>query len=233
MNIQQADRIIVKSNSRMQMVLDWYYQNMDWLDKEEFHAPLESGIIELREEEIDVMFENKGNIVELSIIPTLKPNLPPVVTFDYDPHTWTASNYRIAPHLPKEKRSILGMVMQFDNTDKKEAVKYHTLMLFMTYYQEIITVDERRAFEPKNGTKRAGKKGGQKPKPIIRKFYSIQSFNKDTLQKPEGIKRPYTKPNHEVNVRGFLRRYKSGKTVWIRPSVRYKGKGATNKEYEL
>ena len=27
MNEQQADRIIVKSNARMQMVLDWYFEN--------------------------------------------------------------------------------------------------------------------------------------------------------------------------------------------------------------
>lgn len=232
MNRQQADRIIVKSNARMQLVLDWYYKNRDWLDKAEFHAPLESGIIELREEEIEVMFENKGGIVELSIIPMLKPNLPPVVVFDYDPRTWTANNYRMPQHLSEVKQNLLRQVMLFDNTDKKEALKYHTLMLFMTYYREIVTVDERRAYEPKT-TKKKARKGNKKPQPIIRKFYSIQSFDKDALPKPEGIKRPYTKPEHEVNVRGFLRRYKSGKTVWIKPSVRYKGKGTTNKEYEL
>ena len=64
MNRQQADRIIVKSNARMQMVLDWYYKNRDWLDKAEFHAPMESGIIELREEQIEVTFESKGGIVD-------------------------------------------------------------------------------------------------------------------------------------------------------------------------
>ena len=232
MNRQQADRIIVKSNSRMQMVLDWYFENKSWLDQVEFHAPLESGIIELREEQIEVTFESKGGIVELSVFPGMLTHLPPVVTFDYDPATWTASNYRFAPHLPKAKQDALRLVIEFDNTDKKEALKYHTLMLFMTYYQEIVTVDERRAFEPKNGN-RNQKKGSRKPKPVIRKFYSIQSFDKDALQKPDGVKRPYTKPEHEVNVRGFLRRYKSGKTVWVKPSVRYKGKGTTNKEYEL
>ena len=29
------------------------------------------------------------------------------------------------------------------------------------------------------------------------------------------------------------RRYKSGKAVWVKPSVRYKGKPAHHKEYEL
>lgn len=37
----------------------------------------------------------------------------------------------------------------------------------------------------------------------------------------------------EVNVRGHLRRYKSGKVVWVKPSVKYKGKTAHHKEYEL
>nr|DAW87898.1 MAG TPA: hypothetical protein [Bacteriophage sp.]DAW87902.1 MAG TPA: hypothetical protein [Bacteriophage sp.] len=30
-----------------------------------------------------------------------------------------------------------------------------------------------------------------------------------------------------------MRHYKSGKTVWVRPSVRYKGKAGRPKEYEL
>ena len=32
MNRKTADRIIVKSNARMKMVLDWYYKNKHWLD---------------------------------------------------------------------------------------------------------------------------------------------------------------------------------------------------------
>lgn len=47
MNRKTADRIIVKSNARMKMVLDWYYENKHWLDREQFLAPMESGVVEL------------------------------------------------------------------------------------------------------------------------------------------------------------------------------------------
>ena len=40
MNRKTADRIIVKSNARMKMVLDWYYENKHWLDREPFLAPM-------------------------------------------------------------------------------------------------------------------------------------------------------------------------------------------------
>lgn len=41
MNRKTADRIIVKSNARMKMVLDWYYENKHWLDREPFLAPID------------------------------------------------------------------------------------------------------------------------------------------------------------------------------------------------
>ena len=84
MDRKSADRIIVKSNARMTKVIEWYYANRDWLDKEEFHAPMESGVIELQEESLEITFENKGSIVELAIYPTIKPNIPASLIYDYD-----------------------------------------------------------------------------------------------------------------------------------------------------
>ena len=40
MDKQSADRIIVKSNARMEIVLDWFSKNREWLKQQEFHAPL-------------------------------------------------------------------------------------------------------------------------------------------------------------------------------------------------
>ena len=40
MDKRSADRIIVKSNARMEIVLDWFSKNREWLKKQEFHAPL-------------------------------------------------------------------------------------------------------------------------------------------------------------------------------------------------
>lgn len=231
MDRKSADRIIVKSNARMKKVIEWYYANKEWLDKEEFHAPMESGVIELQEEMLEITFESKGDIVELAIYPTVRPNIPATLIYDYDPRTWISTNYRFAPQLPKAKRDLLRIVTLADNTDKKEALKYHLLMLFMVHYREVVTVKDTGTRTRKEAKRiRKSSKG---PLPLIRKSYVIEDFENKTIQK-SGEKRPYTKPDHEVNVRGFMRHYKkSGKTVWIGPSVRYKGKGTSRKEYEL
>lgn len=44
MDKQSADRIIVKSNARMEIVLDWFSKNREWLKQQEFHAPLDAGV---------------------------------------------------------------------------------------------------------------------------------------------------------------------------------------------
>ena len=50
MDKQSADRIIVKSNVRMKIVLDWFSKNREWMKQQEFHAPLDAGVVELQEE---------------------------------------------------------------------------------------------------------------------------------------------------------------------------------------
>ena len=80
MNRKTADRIIVKSNARMKLVLDWYYENKHWLDREPFLAPMESGVVELCEEQIEFTFENTRGVVEIAIYPTVQPNIPASLT---------------------------------------------------------------------------------------------------------------------------------------------------------
>ena len=233
MNRNTADRIIVTSNARMERVLDWYFDNFKWLDREKFLAPMESGVVELCEEQIEFTFESKGSWVEMAVYITVKPNLPPVVMFDYDPATTEIRNRRIAPmgSQPVVDQELLSVLLSMDDTCRKEARKYHALMLFMTYYREVVEVEQRVEHRPAK-VKKKGRKA-RRVQPLIRRFYTLAEFNADALPKPEQAKRKYTKPEHEVNVRGHLRRYKSGKTVWVKPSVRYKGKTAHHKEYEL
>jgi len=226
-----ADRIIVKSNDRMSQVFDWYFANKSWLDDEDFHAPMPSGVIELRSEDIELSFEEKSGKVEISIFPMLKPNLPAVVTFDYDPKTMTANNYRFAAHLTPERRDLLRLIMLGDQTDKKSALKYHILMLFMAHYHEIVEVTEtnRRTRSEAKKLRRDRKA----PLPLIRKTYVLQEFEATQLPSLSG-KRSYTKPDHEVSVRGYYRHYKNGRRVWIEPFTRYKDKGKQQaKIYEL
>ena len=200
MNIKSADRIIVKSNDRMKIVLDWYIANRAWLDKEEFHAPLASGVIVLQEEMLDVAFEEKQGIVEISIYPRMDNRPCPA------------------------------------NTVEKAALKYHALMLFMAHYREVIPIEETR-LPPQTQHKSKKKKRQGKPKavPLIKKTYVLsEEITSEQLRRLPGEKRPYTKPDHEVSVRGYRRRYKSGKVVWVKPSVRYKDRGAKQgKDYQL
>lgn len=231
MNRKTADRIIVKSNARMKIVLDWYYENKHWLDREPFLAPMESGVVELCEEQIEFTFENKSSAVEIAVYAMAKPSLPAVLTFHYDPRTQEISDRRFAGHLSENRKTLLYSVLQYDRTDWKEARKYHALMLFMAYYREEVEVEQRVEHRPAKVKKKGHK--ARRVQPLIRRFYTLAEFDADTLPKPEQAKRKYTKPEHEVNVRGHLRRYKSGKTVWVKPSVRYKGKTAHHKEYEL
>ena len=231
MNRKTADRIIVKSNARMKMVLDWYYENKHWLDHEPFLAPMESGVVELCEEQIEFTFENVRSVVEIAIYPTVQPDIPASIVFDYLPEQMDIANRRVAPELPEPKRLALDLVLRYDKTPEKEALKYHALMLFMAYYREEVKVEQRVERRPAKHKKK--KRTAQVRQPLIRRIYTVTDFDSTALVKPEQAKRGYTKPDHEVNVRGHLRRYKSGKVVWVKPSVKYKGKTAHHKEYEL
>lgn len=193
---------------------------------------MESGVVELQEEMLEFTFENIGDIVEIAIYPTLEPNIPASIIFDYNPMTQRITNRRVAPTLPEAKRQALNLVMLYDRTDQKEALKYHALMQFMVYYREAVEIEER-SVKPTPKAKSHKRKVRRKPQPLIRRAYIINEFGSAAFKKPDGVKRPYTKPEHEVNVRGYMRRYKTGKVVWVKPCVKYKGKTASHKEYEL
>lgn len=237
MNVKIVDRIIVKSNERMQVVLDWYIANRNWLDKEDFHAPLESRIIVLQEEMLNVAFEEKRGLVEIAIFPRMdNRDCPAAVIFDYDPQTFELTNYRFAPLLHEIKRDLLRMVILSDRTDEKAAMKYHALMLFMAHYRDIVLVEETKLLpQAQNRSKKKKRHGKSNAVPLIKRTYVFpDGFNGEQLRQLSGEKRHYTKPDHEVNVRGYQRHYKSGKVVWVKPSVRYKDRDKKqSKDYQL
>lgn len=228
-----ADRIIVKSNAKMQMVLDWYFANFDRLDQEPFLAPMEAGIVELQEEQIEFTFEKKENLVEIIVYVTAKPRVPAVVSFDYDPTTTQILNRKVDPSglLKGTKLMELSFLVSMDDMCRKEAQKYHSLMLFMSHYREYVSAEKRVTKRPIKQKKKG--RAAKRPQPLISRVYLLTDFHAEDLHGPEMMKRHYTKPDHEVSVRGYYRHYKSGKTVWVRPSVRYKGKNKQPKEYEL
>lgn len=185
MNRNTADRIIVTSNARMERVLDWYFDNFKWLDREKFLAPMESGVVELCEEQIEFTFESKGSWVEMAVYITVKPNLPPVVMFDYDPATTEIRNRRIAQmgSQPVVDQELLSVLLSMDDTCRKEARKYHALMLFMAYYREEVKVEQRVERRPAKHKKK--KRTAQVRQPLIRRIYTVTDFDSTALVKPE------------------------------------------------
>lgn len=226
------DRIIIESNEKMGKVIGWYLTNKDWLDKEEFRASMESGCIVLQEEDIEVIFESKGEaVVEISVYPL--GTAIPALTYDYNPHSQTYGNYRYPSHISPQKRRLMEAALKHDRTDYKEAIKYHSLMMFSAYYKEMVTVDESQSKARTKHEAKKLRKFPSQPLPLVRKTYVVADFEENSLRKP-GEKRAYTKPEHEVHVKGFYRTSKNGKKTWIKPFSRYKDSGSKQRnDYKI
>lgn len=228
MNKDSLDRIVVETNAKMERVILWYQENKKWLDQEEFHAPMESGCVVLQEEQIEFTFESKSDTV-VEIMVYANGYDTPAFTFDYNPFTHAYGNHRFPGHLSSERKKWMEQLINFDRMDYKESLKYHALMQFAAHYEEIVVVkDLRRTSQTKKASKRLGK-SARRPKPLVRKTYVVMDFEDSQLGK-----RHYTKPVHEVSVKGFYRTTKSGKRVWVRPFTKYKDKGDRQvKEYTV
>ncbi len=227
-----CDRIIVETNEKMSKVINWYLDNQSWLDVEEFHAPMESGCIELQEEGLEVTFESLDDLtVEIRVYPLGIPI--PSLTFDYYPATHKTGNFRYPKGLTAQKQETLKFLVQMDRMDWKESIKYHSLMMFAAYYKNIVTVDESKTKVRSKHEVKKLRRSFRGPVPLVRRTYVIANFEERSLKKPNG-KRGYTKPDHEVKVKGFFRSTKSGKRIWVKPFSRYKDRGSgQSMEYKI
>lgn len=227
---QDLDRIIVKKNDRMQEIIDWFWSNKDWIFEEGFHAPMDRGLIVLEEDNIDVGFDVRmDGKVDLYLY--LRKMDHPFIKWTYDPETMEMNDYQALDNLPKAKRELLNAFLIVDRTDEKVAIRFHSLMAFAVYYEEIIEVDKKQeVVRTKHEAKLLRKPG--RPLPLTKKTYVVRDFDASDIHK-HGEKRHYTKPDHEVPVRGYCRKGRNGKTVWVKPFSRYKnqGKGNGRKEY--
>lgn len=231
MRKEDCDRIIVETNDKMGKIIQWYQDNQEWIDKEEFLAPMENGCIVLKEEELEVTFESNGDVVELAVYP--KGGSIPALTWDYNPETKRYSNYRYPAHLSEKKRMMMQMALIHDRTDFKESIKYHALMMFAAHYDEIVVIDEKQSVRRTKHEAKMLRKNPNQPLSLVKKTYVVNEFSEDVLRR-YGEKRSYTKPDHEVRVRGFWRRSKNGKKSLVKPFSRYKDKGGgSHKEYKV
>ena len=66
-DITKSDRIVISSNSKMEMVIRWYMDNQELISEKGFVAPLKKGFVVLKEEGLGFSFEHKGNITTITI----------------------------------------------------------------------------------------------------------------------------------------------------------------------
>lgn len=239
MDVKNLDRIVITTNERMQKVLDWFFENQEWLRQQEFKVPMETGLVQLKEEQLDFSFCQIGEIgdggyVEISVYPQLKekpnPNYYSAVTFNLNPLNGVRYKYKFPASLPKkQKETLMKVILVEDETDRKVALKYCALMYFMQYYSEIVKVDEsQNTARTKKEAKEIRIRKDQ-PLSLVRKVYVLEDFEKRKLLRPG---RKHASPDHEFGVRGHWRQCPNGKKVWIREYSKCKGKGnKSNKTY--
>lgn len=232
MKKQDYDRIIVKTNARMTEIIDWYFANKDWLQEEDFKSPMQSGLIIMEEEHLDIGFEIRPDgLVDMSLYP--EHIAVPVMTWVYNPVTTEVKEHRFPHARSKESTMLLRTIVYSDNTDAKEAIKFHALMMFAAHYEEIVEIDAKQNVRRTRHEAKKLRKNPKQPLNLVRKTFVVKDFKPDELRK-YGEKRKYTKPNHEVQVRGYYRRTKTGKKIWIAPFSRYKDKGnKQRKDYRV
>lgn len=227
-DIKNCDRIVVESNEKMGKVIKWYQDNQSWIDELPFHSPIQSALIELREEEIEVFYEPCGDSVMMYI---WMMNHTYVCRYLYNPHTKAIGEPQFPDGLSEEKKFLMKTILRGDNTLYKEALKYHSLMCFAAHYENIVEVSEKRNSISKTKARKIARKSG-KEVPLYSTVYKLpdnEAIDKAISASP----RHYTKPTEAVSVKGHYRTYKSGKRVWVNSFTKYKDNPNNGKTYKI
>lgn len=236
--INKLDRIYVKSNERMEFVIDWYLQHKNLA----FNSAMDSGLTILEEEHLALAFAYHTEYTGISVligdpddvIFSLK-NIKMLMHIRYDPHKDKVLRADIMS--PKSvtsyEKTLLKHLIAQDNTVGKEVIKYRALMIFMSNYREIIPVKTQISKNPSKTVAKKHKNKAKKPQKLIQKVYVLDDIKSASIERIQLERRGYSKPAEEVKVRGHYRHLKTGKTVWVRPHSKYTDKESVRKDYEL
>ena len=213
------DKIVVRTNADMTRVIEW----ADRLVGAQIKIAFPEAEIEFQEEDIVLRFRDEGqDIVWFEAEMAGRK----VVEWRSNLETGGIEELRIAAE--GEKKIGLSLLLAQDNTVAKCVRKFRSLMLFAAYYREevertkVVTRTEKKR---KNG----GSRKGGKRMLTVRKY----TIGSEVLSELPDVKRWYERHTDSWGVRGHYRTYKSGKTVWVRPFVKGKNGGQSDREYYL
>ena len=211
------DKIIVRTNTDMQRVIDWAAR----LEGVPVRPVFPEAEIEFQEEKIVLRFREEGSgIVWFECEMAGRK----VVEWRSNLNTWEIPELKV--NAEGEKKIGLSLLLAQDNTVAKCVRKFRALMLFASYYREevertkVVTRTEKKR---RNG---AGKRSNKRMLTVRR--YTI---GEEILSE---LPRKYERHTDGWGVRGHYRTYKStGKTVWVRPYTKGKSDGRSDREYYL
>lgn len=231
-DINKSDRIVISSNSKMDLIIKWYQDNQEAVSEKGFVAPISKGFVELQEEGLGFSFEYKHSKVTITVYPRTDNNYIASATCTYNFATDSISDKIY--HCSKDKMKYIRALMSMDKTFEKEVFKFKAIMSFMAYYREYVIVDSskpKKAISNNNiNTTTLSNNNKHNTNSIISKTYIIDDKLTTTLLG----KRNHRSPDHEFEVRGFYRHYKSGKVIWIDGFSKCVGKGKKeNKKYKF
>lgn len=215
------DKIIVRTNADMTRVIEW----ADRLVGAQIKVAFPEAEIEFQEEEIVLRFRDEGE----SLV-WFEAEMAGRKVVEWRSNLETGDIPELRVNAEGEKKVGLSLLLARDNTVAKCVRKFRALMLFAAYYRE--EVERTRVVERtvKPGKKRSGSsKRGNKRMLTVRKY----TVGGEILSELPDVKRRYERHTDSWGVRGHYRTYKSGRVVWVRPFVKGKNVGRSDREYYL
>lgn len=214
------DRIVVRTKKDLDRICDWvtgYLQAMPSPDTQvEFAPPFDKGevILEHLECRLPFQYEGEGDVF-FRVFSTKSGHEIGSFRFNYGSQN-VRDRYYNHKYLP---RNVAEEFEQDNQWYLRYAMSWFVLMLFAVYYRPEIERQKKLSAERKP-TSRKGKKG-HAAKTL---YISTYVFDEELLEDLPKTPRKRSKPDHEFDVRGHYRRYKTGKVAWIRPHTRCKGR---------
>lgn len=211
------DKIIVRTNADMQRVIEW----ADRLTGVPVRPVFPEAEISFEEEEILLRFRDEG---ESLVWFECEMAGRKVVEWRSDLNSGDIPELHVCGE--GEKKAKMSMLLMMDNTVAKCVRKFRALMLFAAYYREEVERTKVVSRIEKPGKKnRSGSKNNRRMLTVRKYTVGGEMLNE--------LPRKYERHTDSWGVRGHYRTYKSGKTVWVRPFVKGKNVGRSDREYYL
>jgi hypothetical protein len=222
------DCIVIRNQEDKNAICEWVVDFLKGMPNEKvpFIPPFENGKFMVESDGFSIWFKCLEDGEVTFRVYSVDGSKMPLFSFEYNYSTQQVKN--------KQFNSSLYDISRVSELESKSqyclrlAMLWFSVMLLATYYhpefesRKIVTAEKARA----------GKRAKNRKKSARTLYTRSYVIDAEMVGKIQRKTKQRANPSHEFSVRGHYRHYKSGKTVWIRPHIRCKGKGkATDRTY--